>query len=92
MQSGILSFGNLGGGNFLKLAGTALLTAGLLAAPCLAQQGEQKTFASPEEASKALYTAAQGNDEKALLELLGPEGKQIVSSGNEAEEGSTTPL
>ncbi|MGD0492783.1 MAG: DUF2950 domain-containing protein [Steroidobacteraceae bacterium] len=54
--------------------------------PLMAQQPGQKTFASPEEASNALVTAAQDNDEKALLDLLGPDGKQIVSSGDAAED------
>ena len=52
----------------------------------MAQQPGQKTFSSAEEASNALVTAAQNNDEKAMLEILGPEGKQIVSSGDEAED------
>src|SRR5215831_11088739 len=73
-------------GNLLKSGAAALLLVGALALPSLGQQQGQKTFASPEEASKALYTAAQGNDETMLLELLGPEGKEIVSSGNETED------
>src|SRR5215469_10631142 len=73
-------------GNFLKTAMAALLLMGVWASPSFGQQQGQKTFATPEQASKALYTAAQGNDEKALLELLGPQGKEIVSSGNEAED------
>jgi len=72
--------------NFWKIAAAAILTAGLSVAPALAQQAGQKTFASPEEASKALYSAAKSNDEKAMLELLGPDGKDIVSSGDEAED------
>jgi len=52
----------------------------------IAQQQGQKTFSSPEDASNALVTAAQGNDEEAMLEILGPDGKQIVSSGDEAED------
>jgi hypothetical protein len=72
--------------SFLKLAAATLLVAGFVASSCRAQQQGQKTFATPEDASKALYAAAQSNDEKALLELLGPEGKEIVSSGNEAED------
>ena len=47
----------------------------------MAQQGGQKTFSSPDEACKALVTAAQNNDEKAMLEIFGPAGKQLVSSG-----------
>ncbi len=52
----------------------------------MAQQPGQKTFSSPEEASRALVTAVQSNDEKATLELLGPDGKQIVSSGDGTED------
>jgi hypothetical protein len=67
------------------LAAAALLVAGFAAGPCLAQQPGQKTFTSPEEASKALYTAAKNNDTNAVLELLGPEGKDIVSTGDPSE-------
>jgi len=75
--------------NFWKSAAAAILTAGLLAAPAFAQQAGQKTFASPEEASKALYSAAKSNDEKAMLDLLGPDGKAIISSGDEAEDAQS---
>jgi hypothetical protein len=71
---------------FWKTTAAAILAAGLLAAPAMAQQAGQKTFASAEEATKALYSAAKSNDEKAMLEVLGPEGKAIVSSGDEAED------
>ena len=73
-------------GNLLKTAVATLLLVGVLVGPSLGQQQGQKTFATPEEASKALYTAAQSNDEKTLLELLGTEGREIVSSGNETED------
>jgi hypothetical protein len=52
----------------------------------VAQQQGQKTFSSPEDASNALVTAAQSNDEKAMLDVLGPDGKQIISSGDETED------
>ena len=55
----------------------------------VAQQPGQKTFSSPEDASNALVTAAQSNDEKALLDILGPDGKQIVSSGDETEDADS---
>jgi hypothetical protein len=54
----------------------------------VAQQPGQKTFPSAEDASKALVTATQSNDEKAIREILGPDGKQIVSSGDDAEDAS----
>jgi hypothetical protein len=71
-------------GNLASQATFAILLMGCF--PLLAQQPGQKTFASPEEASNALVTAVQNNDERALLDLLGPDGKQIVSSGDEAED------
>lgn len=67
------------------VAGAILLTA-CLAVSTAAQQSGQKTFSSPEEAVRALFTAAQNNDTTALLELFGPDGKEVVSSGDEAED------
>jgi hypothetical protein len=55
----------------------------------VAQQPGQKTFSSAEEASNALVTAERSNDEKALLDILGSDGKQIVSSGDEAEDAQS---
>jgi hypothetical protein len=69
-----------------QLAMAALLLTVCFPSRSVAQQSGQKTFSSAEEASHALLTAAQNNDEKALLEILGPEGKQIVSSGDETED------
>ena len=57
--------------------------------PFLAQQPGQKTFSSPEDASNALVAAAQSNDEKAMLDILGPDGKQIVSSGDDTEDAQS---
>ena len=86
MRVGNMSLGVAGGGNFLRMAAAAILLTGLFVSPSRAQQAGQKTFASPGEASKALYAAAKNNDEKAMLNLLGPDGKEIVSSGDEAED------
>jgi hypothetical protein len=69
-----------------KLAAVAVVLTMCLPASSVAQQPGQKTFASAQEAANAFITAAKNNDEKALLEILGPEGKQIVSSGDEAED------
>jgi hypothetical protein len=59
---------------------------GCLPTCSLAQQPAQKTFASAEEASRSFVTAIQSNDEKAILDVLGQEGEQIVSSGDEVED------
>jgi hypothetical protein len=72
--------------NLPKLAAVAILLTGCFATRSMAQQPGQETFSSAEEASNALVTAAQSNDEKALLDILGPDGKQIVSSGDATED------
>jgi hypothetical protein len=72
--------------NLPKLAAVAILLSGCFPTRSMAQQPGQKTFSSPEDASHALVTAAQGNDEKTMLDILGPDGKQIVSSGDETED------
>jgi hypothetical protein len=71
---------------FSKLAAFATILLAFFPAISRAQQQGQKTFASAEEASQALFTAAQANDDKAVLEVLGPEGKKIISSGDIAED------
>ena len=81
-----MSLGVADCGGFMRMAAAAILLTGLFVSPSLAQQGGQKTFASPAEATKALYAAAKNNDEKAMLDLLGPDGKEIISSGDEAED------
>jgi Protein of unknown function (DUF2950) len=84
-----LSFGVVGRGNLLKLAAMSVLFAGFFATPSRGQQAGQKTFASPEQASAALFAAAKSNDEKTMLALLGPDGKEIISSGDEAEDAQS---
>ncbi len=69
-----------------RLAAAAVLLAACLPGRSTAQQQGQKTFSSPQEASTSLVAAAQSNDEKAILEILGPDGKQIISSGDQTED------
>ncbi|MFZ0085345.1 MAG: DUF2950 domain-containing protein [Candidatus Acidiferrales bacterium] len=68
------------------LAVFALLFAAGFPAVSRAQQPGQKTFATAEEASQAIAAAAQKDDEKAMLEVLGPAGKKVVSSGDPAQD------
>ncbi len=81
-----LNFAALQYGNLPKFAAVAILLLGSMPAISQAQQQGQKTFASAEEASNALFTAAQSNDEKAMLAIFGPDGKQVVSSGDEVQD------
>ncbi len=45
-------------------------------------QKHPKIFASPEEALQSLVKAVRSNDTKALIAILGPGSKQIISSGD----------
>jgi hypothetical protein len=57
--------------------------------PISAQDGKQKAFGSPEEAMKALADAVQTGDMKGMLAILGPEGEDIVSSGDQVADKNT---
>src|SRR5450432_647977 len=74
---------------FLRQAALAVLVTGCFLTPSLAQRPGQKTFSSPEDASSALGAATQSNDEKAMLDILGPDGKEIVSSGDDTEDAQS---
>jgi hypothetical protein len=75
--------------NMGTFAGVVVLALGCFTSPSMAQQPGQKTFKSPEEAGEALFKAAQSNDGKAMLDILGADGKQIVSSGDETEDAES---
>jgi len=65
------------------------LAAGLLVAATLlpaAPKDGQRTFATPQEAVQATIDAAERNDTAALLQLFGPGGKDIVESGDPAQD------
>jgi hypothetical protein len=86
MRETKLNFAALQYGNLSKFAAVAVLLLGSIPAMARAQQPGQKTFASAEEASNALFAAAQSNDEKAMLDIFGPDGKLVVSSGDDVQD------
>jgi hypothetical protein len=67
----------------------ALVAVVVLISPVLAEQLKQKVFGSPEEALKALTEMAQVGDKKGMMAILGPEGEDIVSSGDEIDDKKT---
>jgi Protein of unknown function (DUF2950) len=75
--------------NLPRFAAIAILWVACVPVHSVAQQPGQKTFSSPEDASNALLKAAKNNDEKTMLEIFGPDGKRIVSSGDEAEDAQS---
>ena len=50
------------------------------------QKNLQETFASPEQAAKALVSAVGTHDGNKLLAILGPEGAPLISSGDEVAD------
>jgi hypothetical protein len=75
---------------FTRLAEAAFLalSLGCSLAPLFGQQPGQRTFASPEDAGSALFTAMQAQNEETAspLSILGPVGKDILSSGDPEED------
>jgi hypothetical protein len=61
------------------VAVSLLLPAGLWAS-------DQKTFATPEEAVQAVVTACDKNDTSTLLEIFGPDSKDVVESGDPSDD------
>jgi hypothetical protein len=76
------------GKNLVRFAVSVIwiLSLGCSSAPVFAGEPEQRTFASPEEASRAFFTAMQTQDEQAQLSILGPAGKDVLSSGDRVED------
>jgi hypothetical protein len=72
--------------SLLKVGGVAVLLTGVFPICSMAQQAGQKTFPTAQAASQALVDAAKSNDESAMLEVLGPDGKDIISSGDDVED------
>ena len=54
----------------------------------MAQQPGQKVFSAAEQAASALVSAAEHNDERALLDLLGSDAKRIINSGDNTEDAN----
>ena len=74
--------------SFVRFAVSVLfaLSLGCVSAPMFAQEPGQRTFASAEDASRALFDAMQAQDEQAALSILGPAGKDVLSSGDLVED------
>jgi hypothetical protein len=88
MSQAKLNLRNIQFSNYFKVATTALLLLACFSPKVTAQQQGQKTFSSADEACHALIGALKGGDDKALLQILGPDGKEIISSGDPAEDAA----
>ena len=61
---------------------------GLLIALCGAASAQER-FQTPEAAVDALVAAAKAADANALLRVLGPDGRDIISSGDPVDDANT---
>jgi hypothetical protein len=68
--------------NWVLLLGGALLFA------CTAEIAQEQ-FDSPDDAVNALVNAARDGNETSLLKILGPEGEDVISSGDEVADRGT---
>jgi Protein of unknown function (DUF2950) len=71
------------------LARVALLTAAILVVAMASVASAQQSFKTAEEAAEALVNAAKSGDRKAILTVLGPDGADIVSSGDPVADKAT---
>jgi hypothetical protein len=74
--------------HFVRFAASVLflLTSVYSSALVFAQEPGQRTFASAEDAGRALYNAMEKQDEQAPLSILGPAAREVLSSGDPQED------
>ena len=67
-----------------RIVGVVVVITGLAAGWASGASGAvaQRHFATPEEAATALVDMLRSNDQKALIAILGPGGKSLLSSGD----------
>jgi hypothetical protein len=63
-----------------------VLLSGSWFAPTFAQQQGQRNFASPDAAARAFFAAMQTQGDQLPLNILGPAGKDVLSSGDPVED------
>jgi hypothetical protein len=78
---------HFGDGRARHFASLILFAVLLLLAPAsLAQQGNEKTFASPGDATLALYTAVKSNDIQMVAAIFGSNSNDILHTGDEVAD------
>lgn len=70
------------------LAALLFVAVGVVPAMAAPAKNSQKTFTSPDEAMKVLVQAVRDNNTKELLAILGPDSKDIISSGDPVADKS----
>ena len=66
-----------------------LLTIVLPLTACKSNKPSTGNFATPDEAGNALVAAAKSGDQSRLLAILGPDSKEVISSGDAVQDKNT---
>lgn len=72
--------------HMLAAIAAAALAVVVLVSPIFAQEVKPKVFNSPEEVMKALAETARAGDRIGMMAILGSEGEDIISSGDEVAD------
>lgn len=78
--------------DFLRIRGLrkfVSFTAAMLLCAVASLASAQQAFKTPDEAASALVSAAKTGDQKAIVAVLGPDGEDIVSSGDDVADAAT---
>jgi hypothetical protein len=91
MRRTTLGFTHTRWGGLIRFAAVTVIVTGCILTGWIlpaasAQEKGQKTFASAEDACHALVVAIQRNNDQAILDVLGQDGKQIVSTGDGVDD------
>jgi hypothetical protein len=73
------------GGTLWHLALSWMIAASVACAaggPALAADAVQRDFPAPDKAAAALVAALRANDQKTILQILGPDGEKLIHSGD----------
>jgi hypothetical protein len=62
----------------------AAIVAGVAVSSCAPEQPSESTFATADDATRALIETVKGGDLEALIKLFGPEGRDLVSGSDPA--------
>ena len=75
--------------NVRALRKVVSFTTAILLCAAASVASAQQAFKTPDEAASALASAAKTGDRKAIVTVLGPDGEDIVSSGDEVADAQT---
>lgn len=73
----------------IALATGVLTLIAVMLQSALGASSPQKTFPTPEEAVRALIGASKGNETKPILDILGPEAKSFLETGDPVSDRET---